>query len=184
MVTIKRFLDIGAQSILIPYVQNADEAKNAVAYTRYPPRGRCAASPAGRGERFARVKDYANAPPTRSCACSFRSRPSRPWTNLGENRGVEGVDGVIHRPGRSARSLGYPARRTIPRSCHLDDALRRIRERGKAPGNLTGVEADARHWIECGACSSRSAPTPACSRGETEKARAKKLSPDNANYFS
>src|SRR5207249_4619901 len=39
MVTIKRVLDIGAQTFLIPYVQNGEEARNAVAYSRYPVRG-------------------------------------------------------------------------------------------------------------------------------------------------
>src|SRR5260221_10494916 len=39
MVAGKRLLHIGAQSVLIPYVQNADEAKNAVAYTPNPPPG-------------------------------------------------------------------------------------------------------------------------------------------------
>lgn len=37
MVMIKRFLDIGVQTLLLPYVQSEEEAKNAVRYTRYPP---------------------------------------------------------------------------------------------------------------------------------------------------
>src|ERR671914_853421 len=39
MVTIKRTLDIGAQSLLVPYVSTQEEAKNAVSFTRYPPAG-------------------------------------------------------------------------------------------------------------------------------------------------
>ena len=39
MVTIKRVLDIGAQSLLIPYVSTPEEAAAAVSYTRYPPKG-------------------------------------------------------------------------------------------------------------------------------------------------
>src|SRR5512133_2978079 len=39
MVTIKRYLDIGVQTLLIPFVQNASEARSAVAATRYPPHG-------------------------------------------------------------------------------------------------------------------------------------------------
>ena len=39
MVTIKRYLDIGAQSLLIPYVNNAEEARAAVSYCRYPSAG-------------------------------------------------------------------------------------------------------------------------------------------------
>ena len=39
MVNIKRVLDIGAQSLLIPQVNTAQEARNAVSFTRYPPDG-------------------------------------------------------------------------------------------------------------------------------------------------
>src|SRR5258708_19050889 len=58
MVTIKRFLDIGAQSILIPYVQNADEAKSDVVYTRYPPAGVRGVAGGTRATRIASDKDY------------------------------------------------------------------------------------------------------------------------------
>lgn len=59
MVLIKRYLDIGAQSLLIPYVQNADEARAAVAATRYPPQGVRGVAGATRATRFGRIKDYA-----------------------------------------------------------------------------------------------------------------------------
>src|SRR5918995_6171146 len=39
MVNIKRVLDIGAQSLLIPQINTAEEARNAVSFTRYPPDG-------------------------------------------------------------------------------------------------------------------------------------------------
>jgi 4-hydroxy-2-oxoheptanedioate aldolase len=58
MVVIKRLLDVGAQSFLIPYVQNADEARHAVAATRYPPRGVRGVSISMRANRFGRVPDY------------------------------------------------------------------------------------------------------------------------------
>src|ERR671935_2250731 len=59
MVTIKRLLDIGAQSLLVPYVSNAAEARNAVSYTRYPPAGVRGVAGTTRATRFGRVKDYA-----------------------------------------------------------------------------------------------------------------------------
>src|SRR5215510_6150438 len=59
MVTIKRFLDIGAQTLLIPYVQNEEEARNAVAYTRYPVEGLRGMGGTTRATRFGRIKDYA-----------------------------------------------------------------------------------------------------------------------------
>jgi 4-hydroxy-2-oxoheptanedioate aldolase len=114
MVTIKRFLDIGAQSILIPYVQNAEEARNAVAYTRYPPAGVRGVAGGTRATRFARVKDFIG-------------------------------------PADLHASLGYTGETNNPKMMPIiDDAIRRIRKAGKAPGILTGVEADARRWLECG----------------------------------
>src|SRR5688500_10449027 len=59
MVTIKRVLDIGAQSLLVPYVQTPEEARNAVAFTRYPPAGVRGVAGTTRATRFGRVQDYA-----------------------------------------------------------------------------------------------------------------------------
>src|ERR671935_2279289 len=59
MVTIKRMLDIGAQSLLVPYVSTAAEARNAVSYTRYPPAGVRGVAGTTRATRFGRIKDYA-----------------------------------------------------------------------------------------------------------------------------
>src|SRR6185436_9489069 len=58
-VLIKRFLDLGAQTLLIPYVQSADEAKSAVAAMRYPPEGVRGVSGVTRATRFGRVAGYA-----------------------------------------------------------------------------------------------------------------------------
>src|SRR6202012_2114075 len=54
----KRCLDIGAQTLLFPYVQNAEEAKRAVASTRYPPHGIRGVSVAARASRYGRVPGY------------------------------------------------------------------------------------------------------------------------------
>jgi len=85
MVTIKRYLDIGAQSLLIPFVQNEE-------------------------------------------------------------------DGVFIGPADLHASLGYPGETANAKVLPIiDDAIRKIRRAGKAPGVLTSAEADARRWIECGA---------------------------------
>ncbi|MDT0551275.1 aldolase/citrate lyase family protein, partial [Streptomyces lonegramiae] len=38
-VAIKRLLDVGAQNIMVPMIDNAEQASGAVAATRYPPAG-------------------------------------------------------------------------------------------------------------------------------------------------
>src|SRR6187549_1308928 len=58
MVTIKRTLDVGAQSLLVPYVNTAEEARAAVSFTRYPTRGVRGVAGATRASRFGRVKNY------------------------------------------------------------------------------------------------------------------------------
>src|SRR5207302_3009297 len=58
MVMVKRLLDIGAQSLLIPFVQNADEARRAVAHTRYPPDGVRGVAAVHRGSRYGNVANY------------------------------------------------------------------------------------------------------------------------------
>ena len=57
-VMIKRYLDAGAQTLLLPMVETAEEARRAVAATRYPPQGIRGYSGGARASRFGRVKDY------------------------------------------------------------------------------------------------------------------------------
>ena len=152
MVTMKRVLDIGAQSLLVPYVSTAAEARNAVSYTRYPPAGR-----ARRRRHHAR-----DALRARQGLCEARPRGDlragagrdrrRRSDNIEAICAIEGVDGVFIGPADLHASMGYPGEIANPKVKPLiDDAIRRIRKCGRAPGILTPNEADARHWLECGA---------------------------------
>src|SRR5438552_272865 len=58
LVLMKRLLDVGAQNLLIPYVQTAEEARAAVAATRYPLRGLRGVAVLHRANRYGRVTDY------------------------------------------------------------------------------------------------------------------------------
>ncbi|HEX6633875.1 MAG TPA: aldolase/citrate lyase family protein, partial [Usitatibacter sp.] len=57
-VLIKRHLDIGAQTLLVPYVQSEEEAAATVAATRFPPLGVRGVAGMTRATRFGRVADY------------------------------------------------------------------------------------------------------------------------------
>ncbi|HZE10271.1 MAG TPA: HpcH/HpaI aldolase/citrate lyase family protein [Burkholderiales bacterium] len=150
MVTIKRYLDIGAQSLLIPYVQNAEEAKAAVAYTRYPPAGVRGVAGATRATRFGRAKDYARRAHEEICVL-VQVETQTALDNLEKIAAVQGVDGVFIGPADLHASLGYVGETNNPKVMPvIDEAIRRIRKASKAPGILTGVEADAKRWLECG----------------------------------
>ena len=151
MVTVKRVLDVGAQSLLIPYVQDADEARSAVAHTRYPPAGVRGVAGTTRATRFGRVKDYAKRAHEEICVL-VQVETQSALKNIEAICGIDGVDGVFIGPADLHASLGYAGETANAKVKPLiDDAIRRIRKAGKAPGILTPNEADARHWLECGA---------------------------------
>ena len=151
MVTVKRVLDVGAQTLLIPYVQNVEEARNAVAHTRYPPTGVRGVAGTTRATRFGRVKDYAKRAHEEICVL-VQVETQSALQNIEAICGIEGVDGVFIGPADLHASLGHAGETANPKVKPLiDDAIRRIRKAGKAPGILTPNEADARHWLECGA---------------------------------
>jgi len=151
MVTIKRVLDIGAQSLLVPYVSTADEARAAVSYVRYPPAGVRGVAGTTRATRFGRVADYARRAHEEICLL-VQVETQRALDNIEAISAVDGVDGIFIGPADLHASLGHPGEIANPKVKPLiDDAIRRIRKSGKAPGILTPNEADARHWLECGA---------------------------------
>jgi 4-hydroxy-2-oxoheptanedioate aldolase len=150
MVAMKRLLDIGAQSLLVPYVSTAEEARAAVAYTRYPPAGVRGVAGTTRATRFGRVKDYAKRAQEEICLL-VQVETQAALDNIEAICAVDGVDGVFIGPADLHASLGYTGEIANPKVKPLiDEAIRRIRKAGKAPGILTPNEADAKHWLGCG----------------------------------
>jgi len=151
MVMIKRFLDIGAQTLLIPYVSTAEEAQLAVSYTRYPPQGVRGVAGATRATRFGRIKDYAKRAHDEICVL-VQVETQHAVANIEAICAVDGVDGVFVGPADLHASLGYTGETANPDVKPLiDEAIKLIRHCGKAPGILTPSESDARHWLDCGA---------------------------------
>jgi len=141
---------IGAQSLLIPYVSTAEEARSAVSFTRYPPAGARGVAGTTRATRFGRIKDYAKRAHEEICVL-VQVETQAALDNIEAICAVDGVDGVFIGPADLHASLGYTGEIANPKVKPLiDEAIRRIRKCGKAPGILTGVEADARRWIDCG----------------------------------
>jgi 4-hydroxy-2-oxoheptanedioate aldolase len=149
-VMIKRLLDVGVQSFLIPYVQDEAEARAAVAATRYPPEGVRGFASASRSSRFGRVKDYHARAAAEICVLvQVESRTA--LDNLEAIARVDGVDGVFIGPGDLSAGLGHLGNPGHPEvQAAIEDAIARIRACGKAPGILTGDEKLARRYIDLG----------------------------------
>jgi 4-hydroxy-2-oxoheptanedioate aldolase len=151
MVTVKRVLDIGAQSLLIPYVSSKEEARDAVSFTRYPPAGVRGVAGTTRATRFGRIPEYAKRA-HEEISVLVQVETQSALDSIEAICGIDGVDGVFIGPADLHASLGHPGETANPKVKPLiDDAIRRIRKAGKAPGILTPNEADARHWLDCGA---------------------------------
>lgn len=150
MVVIKRYLDAGVQTFLIPTVQTEEEAKQAVAATRYPPRGVRGFASASRSSRFGRVKDYHTRAEEETCVL-VQIETQQGLENLEAIARVEGIDGVFIGPGDLSAGLGYLGNQGHPEVKRIiEDAIERIRASGNVPGILTGDEAFARRCIELG----------------------------------
>jgi len=151
MVTIKRVLDIGAQSLLVPYISSAEEARAAVSHIRYPPKGVRGVAGTTRATRFGRIKDYARRAHEEICLL-VQVETQAGLDAIEAICGIDGVDGVFVGPADLHASLGHAGEIANPKvKPVIDDAIRRIRRAGRAPGILTPSEEDARHWLDCGA---------------------------------
>ncbi|KQW87176.1 2-dehydro-3-deoxyglucarate aldolase [Massilia sp. Root418] len=149
-VVIKRLLDVGAQTLLIPFVQNAEEARQAVAATRYPPHGVRGFSTAARASDYGRVADYWATSSDDICVLLQVETPEA-IANIEEIAAVEGVDGIFIGPGDLAASMGHLANLKHPDVvAAIEGAVRRIVATGKAAGVLMGDEALARRYIAAG----------------------------------
>jgi 2-keto-3-deoxy-L-rhamnonate aldolase RhmA len=105
-VMVKRVLDAGAQTLLFPFVQNADEARKAVAACKYPPMGVRGMAAMSRGSRFGTVKDYfkvANA----SVSVIVQIETPQAMDQLEAIGQVEGVDSLFIGPGDLSGAMGY-----------------------------------------------------------------------------
>ena len=149
-VLIKRLLDVGAQTLLVPYVQNADEAARAVAATRYPPSGIRGVTGSGRASRYGRVKDYLQKA-NDEIGVIVQAETREALDRIESIAAIEGVDGIFVGPSDLSASLGLVGR---PQSPEVQDAIEkagaRIRAAGKSAGILAGGEADARRYMGWG----------------------------------
>jgi 2-dehydro-3-deoxyglucarate aldolase len=150
-VEIKRLLDGGFHNFLIPFIETGEEARRAVAATRYPPQGIRGVSVSQRGNRFGTVEGYLEHINDHICVMvQIESRKG--VSAAAEIAAVDGVDGIFIGPSDLAAGLGH-----LGNSNHADvqDAMKQIfaaaKAAGKPVGILAPVEADARRYIAQGA---------------------------------
>ena len=150
-VTTKRLLDLGADTLLFPMIQSAQEAELAVKSCRYPPRGIRGVSLVQRANRYGSVPDYLNRVEEEICVL-VQIETKAALERVEEIACVEGVDGVFFGPADLSADmgrLGSPAHPAITEA--IATGVARVRGVGKPAGILVGEAAQAREWLERGA---------------------------------
>ena len=134
---IKQALDIGAQTLLIPMVESAGQARALVAATRYPPKGiRGVGSSLARASGFGAIPDYLTTAEEQICLI-LQVESRKGLAALDDILAVEGVDGVFIGPSDLAADMGHPGDTTRPALRDaVTGALARIRQAGKIAGVL------------------------------------------------
>ena len=148
---VKQLLDIGAQTLLVPMVNDAAQAQRLVAATRYPPQGRRGVgSFVARVSRWGAEADYLDHANDQVCLL-VQAETRAALDNLDAICAVDGVDGVFIGPADLAASLGHRGDAGHPDVLTaIDDAIRRIVASGKAAGILNTDQALARHYLALG----------------------------------
>jgi 4-hydroxy-2-oxoheptanedioate aldolase len=149
---IKQLLDIGAQTLLVPMVETADQARELVRATRYPPQGiRGVGAALARASNYNRVADYLTTANEQICLL-LQVETTRGLANIEAIAGINGVDGIFIGPSDLAADMGHLGNPGHP---DVQDAvqsgLKRIIASGKAAGILTPDEKLAKAYIELGA---------------------------------
>lgn len=149
---IKQILDIGSQTLLIPMIESGQQAKEIVSATRYPPEGvRGVGASVARAARWGRVKNYMQDVNDSLCLL-VQVESKKALDNLDEIILTDGVDGVFIGPADLSASLGYPDNAGHPEVQKIiENAIKRIRELGKAAGFLAVDIEMAKKCISWGA---------------------------------
>lgn len=151
---IKQYLDLGAQNILVPMVDTAEQAAQLVRAMRYPQDdglGGIRGMAGARASRWGHYTDYFKRANEEVCLLvQVESREA--LQNLDAIAATPGVDGVFIGPADLSASLGHVGHATHPEvQAAIEDAIARILKAGKAPGILTPDEKLARHYLALGA---------------------------------
>jgi 2-dehydro-3-deoxyglucarate aldolase len=150
-VELKRLLDGGFYNFLIPFVESADEARRAVAATRYPTQGFRGVSVSQRSNRFGTVAGYFEGVNDQICVM-VQIESAKGVAAAAEIAAVDGVDGLFIGPSDLAAGLGHLGNASHPEvQAAMAQVFSAAKAAGKPIGTLAPAEADARRYMDMGA---------------------------------
>lgn len=151
-VLVKRVLDLGVQSLLIPMINTVAEAEAMVSATRYPPGGtRGVGAAMARAANFGEITDIVTTANDQICLF-VQAESQEAIENIEAIAAVEGVDGIFVGPADLAADMGLPGQPGAPEvEAVIEDAIGRITAAGKVAGIIAFDDAKCAKWIDAGA---------------------------------
>ncbi|WP_316979549.1 HpcH/HpaI aldolase family protein [Shumkonia mesophila] len=149
-VVVKQVLDCGVQTIMFPYIQTADDARRAVAATRYPPDGVRGVAGMSRATRYGSVPDYFRVAAGELCVV-VQIETAEAVGNLQAIADVDGVDCLFVGPNDLSASLGRAGQTDHPEvRAKLAEAVGMCADLGKPCGILAANAARADEYLDMG----------------------------------
>jgi 2-keto-3-deoxy-L-rhamnonate aldolase RhmA len=142
-VTVKRVLDAGAETVLFPFVQDEQEAAQAVAATRYPPHGVRGMAGMNRGSRFGTAPDHFVSANDRMGVIVQLETPQA-MARLEAIAQVPGVDAIFIGPADLSGTMGLPGQLTHP---DVVAAMVEAAARAHAVGSRIGTVMGTVEWV-------------------------------------
>ena len=150
MVLVKRMLDAGAQSIMLPYVQNAEEARLAVSYARYPPGGVRGVAGLHRASRWGNVRNYLKEADS-EIMVTVQLETLGAIEKIEQIAAVDGLDGLFIGPADLSASMGLLGDMN---NAKVQDLLERgarfCNKIGKPIGIVAGTPEMSRRYVDYG----------------------------------
>ena len=149
---VKQYLDLGAQTLLIPMIDTAAQARQMVQAMRYAPAGiRGMGAALARASRYNQVEGYLAQADAQMCLL-VQAETATAIHNLQAIAETEGVDGVFFGPADLSASMGHPGQPGHPAVVKaMLDGIRTVRAAGKAPGILMTDVHEAQRYLDAGA---------------------------------
>ncbi|GEM79682.1 4-hydroxy-2-oxoheptanedioate aldolase [Vibrio superstes] len=148
---IKRLLDIGAQTLLVPMVNTAEQAQEVVKSAMYPPLGtRGIGSALARASQWNRIPQYLHRANDQTCIL-VQVETKQAIDNIEEIAAIEGIDGIFIGPSDLSGSMGHIGNPDHPEVvAAIDHAIRVINQSGKASGILSLNPKQAQEYASRG----------------------------------
>jgi 4-hydroxy-2-oxoheptanedioate aldolase len=148
---LKRMLDLGVQSLLVPMIDTGEQARAMVRAVRYPPHGmRGVGSGFARASGYGAIADYQGTADDQICLM-LQAESRKAIENIDDVAGTDGVDVVFIGPSDLSADMGYLGNPGAPEVVEaIQHGIARIRAAGKAVGIIAFGPGEARRWADAG----------------------------------